>query len=393
MRWIVVFSLTFSFHLLFSQQVHIGLLRQFSIKQVTFSPSQDNYVVKVDSQYVDTLVPGETIKVSLASNNQLKITKGDRVIGTFSTLALVSLKANSNLKVLSISPAVRERKYRDNFTVFNAGDRLTVINDVSMQHYLDGVVESEGGGNKPEEYYKVQAIISRTYAVKNVNRHQKEGFQLCDGVHCQAYQSMLRFTPEIEGAVKGTKSLVLTDSTGKLIDAFYHANCGGQTSESEYVWNQSLSYIHSFIDTFCVHTSQSTWVKRIPQADWKSYLVKQYGYPIQDSNYASSIYNFTQNKRMPFYKDAILGIPLRDLRTKFNLKSTFFSCHPEGDQVVLNGRGYGHGIGLCQEGAMNMASHGFKYDQILKFYFSGAQLVLLENLHYFNQDVKSPFDF
>ena len=92
-----------------------------------------------------------------------------------------------------------------------------------------------------------------------------------------------------------------------------------------------------------------------------------------------------QTERKAFYIDPVLGIPLRDLREEFNLKSTFFSCYPDGDDVLIKGRGFGHGVGLCQEGAMKMARLGFDYTQIARFYFPGVQLVNEDNERFFNQ--------
>jgi stage II sporulation protein D len=79
--------------------------------------------------------------------------------------------------------------------------------------------------------------------------------------------------------------------------------------------------------------------------------------------------------RKAFYHSSQLGIPLRDLRKKFKLKSTFFSCSLEGDNVVLKGRGYGHAVGMCQEGTMKMARAGLTYEQIIKYYFTGVQII------------------
>ena len=85
-------------------------------------------------------------------------------------------------------------------------------------------------------------------------------------------------------------------------------------------------------------------------------------------------FNFTQNERKTFFIHPSFGIPLRDLRSTFKLRSTFFSCEPVGDKVLLRGKGFGHGIGLCQEGAMEMVKRGYSYKEILSFYFRGARL-------------------
>jgi stage II sporulation protein D len=376
----------------FGQRAHIGILRQYKLKQINFTPFQGSYVLFKDTVIIDTIDSEDKINIDLLGEN-IRIVKNEKILGIFSTIGLKAIGNNSAMRVKPVIPNANEHKYADDFHIFIANNRLNLINDVSLRHYIAGVVESEGGGQQNIEYYKVQAIISRTYAVKNEFRHKSEGFELCDGVHCQAYNNMLRFTPDIQSAVDATKEIVLTDSSGQLIDAFFHANCGGQTSPAEYVWNTPLNYLHTFVDTFCMRTAQANWKNTISKKDWANFLLTKYAYPIQDTSWGAHIFSFTQEKRMAFYIDPSLGIPLRDLRTKFHLKSTFFSCHPEGDFVVLEGKGYGHGVGLCQEGAMNMANQGYRFDQIIKFYYYGVQLCLFNNIHYFNQVVNSPFDF
>ena len=82
------------------------------------------------------------------------------------------------------------------------------------------------------------------------------------------------------------------------------------------------------------------------------------------------------------------GIPLRDIRDKFELKSTFFSCYPDSLDVVVRGRGFGHGVGLCQEGAMKMARYGYNYLQIAQYYFPNAKIKNLHEEIYFRQKIK-----
>jgi stage II sporulation protein D len=100
------------------------------------------------------------------------------------------------------------------------------------------------------------------------------------------------------------------------------------------------------------------------------------------------IFNFEQNERKAFYIHPVFGIPLRDLREEFNLKSTYFSCYPEGNEVVIKGRGFGHGVGLCQEGAMKMARSGLDFEQIMKFYFPGSDVIHFGQKSYFQQPGK-----
>ncbi|MDP4797505.1 MAG: SpoIID/LytB domain-containing protein [Crocinitomicaceae bacterium] len=368
-----------------AQQMRIGVLRDHSIKRITFSYNDGSYAVFADTNYFGVILPNEFVELNATSNGFVKLKIGAQEFGEFSKVLLVQTLVNTSLTLTSKTPVVKARKYKDDFEISCKSNALTVVNLVEMDNYLAGVVESEGGGGKNLEYYKVQAIMSRSYALKYLDRHKKDGFQLCDRVHCQAYHSMMRFTPTIDSAVVRTHNLVLTDTKEALIDSYFHANCGGQTCEPQYVWNESIPYLSSFKDTFCVYTKQATWETRISQEKWKRFLVNKYNFPIQDSICASMMFNFIQDDRKAFYLDPIFGIPLRDLREEFNLKSTYFSCRPDGEDVVINGRGFGHGVGLCQEGAMKMARSGYDFKQILLFYFPGSKVIDWHDQKVFDQ--------
>lgn len=352
----------------FGQEQSIGILRDHKVKRVTFSHHLGGYSVHADTSYIGSLSAQQFIEIELV-NGKLALKYNTIPQGNFSKITLTA-KGNGTIAIKSRVPSVRERKYQDNFVISVARGRMTIVNKVSMENYLCGVIESEGGGGRHLEYYKVQAVMSRTYAYKNKTRHSKDGFGLCDGVHCQAYHNMLKYTPEIRTAVRETKGDILVDEKNRLVTTYFSANCGGEVCDASHVWNNSVDHVKPFIDTFCIHTRQATWTKRIPQWEFRNFLVKQYGYPISDSLMAKRIYSFDQATRKAFYIHPCLGIPLRDIRKKFKLKSTFFSTHPEGSEVVFEGRGFGHGVGLCQEGAMNMATNNFTYKQIAEFYFN-----------------------
>jgi stage II sporulation protein D len=92
-----------------------------------------------------------------------------------------------------------------------------------------------------------------------------------------------------------------------------------------------------------------------------------------------SLLNFSQLTRLNEYRVDTFSIPLRQLRTDLNLRSTWFSVMVKEDSVILNGRGYGHGVGLCQEGAMTMAEKGFDYKQIVSYYYKGVIISDIKN--------------
>ena len=359
----------------FGQELKVGIMRAYKLSSFKVSYHSGNYKVFGDSTELTTIWKDQSVYFK-RSGDKVKVEKAGKNLGSFDTVYVQKVQEDNSFKIQSVSPSSKKvKKYKDNLIIVpESNSYLTVINEVEMENYLAGVIESEGGGGKHLEYYKVQAILSRTYVLDHLNKHYKDGFSVCDRVHCQAYHNMLRFTPSIQTAVDETKGIIMLDKNLQLADGYFFANCGGQTSESDYVWNQPVAYCRSIVDTFCIQSKQANWTKKIAKSSWKNYLVGHFGFPVNDSLFGEYLYNFKQPTRRAFYIDPRLGIPLRDIRSKFKLKSTWFDCHPDGDHVVLDGKGFGHGVGLCQEGAMKMAKLGYSYEQILKFYFTDIQM-------------------
>jgi stage II sporulation protein D len=384
----LIFLLGVSIHSI-AQQMHIGVLRDYKTQRLVFSYNNGSYSIYGDSTDFGSILPNEFIEVSFAEAGVVRLKKGITELGLFSKIFITQNYPNTSITLSSRQPIVKDRKYKDDFEVTASTDGLIIINLVDINNYLAGVVESEGGPGRELEYYKVQALMSRTYALKYKERHIKEGFDLCDRVHCQAYHHMLKYTPSIDSAVQQTKGVVMMNDKGELLDSYFHANCGGQTSEAEIVWNKAVPYLNSFKDTFCIYTKQATWEKRVSQNKWQNFLIYKYNYPYTDSLYGGLIFTFTQPQRLAFYQNPTLGIPLRDLREEFELKSTYFNCYPEGTDVVIRGRGFGHGVGLCQEGAMKMAKYGYNYLQIAQYYFPNVFFKNIGNESFFKQKVEN----
>lgn len=369
-----------------AQQMQIGVLRDYKVQRLVLAYNNGSYSIHGDTLDFGSILPNEFIEVQ-ASSGKVLLKKGTTELGVFNKVFVTQNYSNTSITLACKSPVVKERKYKDDFEIINGSDGLTVINLVDLNNYLAGVVESEGGPGRDLEYYKVQALMSRTYALKYKNRHIKEGFDLCDRVHCQAYHHMLKYTPIIDSAIHQTNGIVMMNEEGELLDAYFHANCGGQTSEPEIVWNKSVPHLHSFKDTFCIYTKQATWEKRVSQNSWRSFLVTRYNYPFYDSLYGGLIFTFNQPQRLGFYQNPTLGIPLRDIREEFNLKSTYFNCYPDGNDVVIRGKGFGHGVGLCQEGAMKMAKYGYNYLQIAQYYFPNVFIRNITTELFFKQSI------
>lgn len=377
-RIVLLFIFVLTSNLSGAQQMRIGLLRSITAKTVAINVNEGKYTVYGDTTNLGAL---ESIIVQYKSNGVGITSNG--VLKVYQTIKIIQEESNSSIKITATSPSSKQHFYNDNFEITQGSSGLTIVNLVSMENYLAGVIESEGGGGRHLEYYKVQALMSRTYAIKNAKRHSKEGFHLCDGVHCQAYHNKLIHTDKIMDAVLETEGLVLVDENNSLVTSYFSANCGGEICDASYVWNTSLPYVEPFVDTFCIHTRQATWETYVTKSDWRKYMREQFG--VTEDLVGSQLYNFVQDDRKAFYIHPSLGIPLRDLRHKFRLKSTYFSTRLEGERVIISGRGFGHGVGLCQEGAMEMAKQGYDYSQIARFYFHNVSILDAKKQAYFNQ--------
>jgi stage II sporulation protein D len=369
-----------------TQELDIGIMRDYTLGTVQISHLEGNYEIIGDTSLITNIWKGQSLLIK-RSGEKLKVVKADKTVGFYDSLSIRSMAEDNSLKLQCLAPSSKKtRRYKDDFILTPEGtNAMRIINRVEMKNYLGGVIESEGGGGKHLEYYKVQAILSRTYVLGHLYKHKKEGFQVCDRVHCQAYHNMLIYTPKIAEAVEATRGVVMLNKSLRLAQGFYFANCGGQTSESDFVWNESVSHCKSIVDTFCIKSRQANWTKEINASDWKNYLVSHFGYPVNDPVLGPMMYNFSQPSRKAFYQYPQLGIPLRDLRIKFRLKSTWFSCKKVGNKVVLTGKGFGHGVGVCQEGAMGMARNGFTAAQIMNFYFTDIHLMNYFNWSFYKQ--------
>jgi stage II sporulation protein D len=278
-----------------------------------------------------------------------------------------SLRVNGNL------PA--KQYYSGDLKCFPDFGTLLLINISDIEKYISGVVLAEGGTGHNIEFFKAQAIIARTYMYQNFSRHLIDKYNVCDDVHCQVF-SGISTDSVLNKAVYETRDLVILDADNSLITAAFHSNCGGETSSSDDVWISGHKYLKTVTDPYCTSSRNATWSKSFTKDAWISYMSKiGYKGSVQDP----SVFTFEQKSRLTNYTAGTFSIPLKTLRADLNLRSTFFSVSVIGDSVILKGRGYGHGVGFCQEGAMSMALKGYRYKDIINFYYSRVTVSDIKN--------------
>ena len=322
-------------------------------------------------------------------HDSLILKKGDSLIGKFAVIRVDEAgekkDASGTLMVRITKPEKTARVYDDGLELSAKEDLIRILNIVDIEHYTRGVIQAEVGKMNPIEFNKVKAIIIRTYSLSNLRKHELENYHLCDQTHCQVYRGQTLSSGIIK-AVNETKGLVLVDTGITLVNASFFSNCGGQTCNSEDVWVKALPYLRSVKDTFCIHAIDARWEKKIAKTEWLNYFEKKFNIKSADTEAINKLLSFTQDSRKNYLLTDPVYVPLKVLREDWKLKSTFFSVSTEGEFVLLKGKGFGHGVGLCQEGAMRMAKLGYRSSQIIDFYFKDVTLIDLSKLEFFKEE-------
>jgi stage II sporulation protein D len=354
--------------------VRIRLLTDFKPEYLLFSVTSGKYVIENGADTIFKVPTGENVIIARYDGRIVVKIRGVKGL-IVDSLLFKGVTGEDNFSIRINNDEPERRNYTGDLQCYPDFGTLLLINSCDIETYVQGVVKSEGGNGKNEEYFRTQAVIARTYTYKYFNKHIIDRYNLCDGTHCQAFNGVIQDSV-ISAAVVHTKDLVITTPDSNLIISAFHSNCGGETSPSEYVWLTSQSYLTKVIDPYCLDSRNATWEKMISLTEWNDWLSKN-GYPGETQD--ASIYNFKQPSRVPDYVADSLRIPLRIIRTGLGLRSSFFSVSAEGDSLRLSGRGYGHGVGLCQEGAMAMALKGFTFEKIISFYYPGVLIMDVKN--------------
>ncbi len=296
------------------------------------------------------------------------------------------------------------KRYRGAILLRRGASGVTAANVLDMETYLLGVVPHEiGAGRPPEEVeaVKAQAIAARTYAVRHMGRRDALGFDFYATVQDQVYGGAESEDPVSTDAVRATAGEVITFE-GEPIEAYYHSTCGGRTAALHEVWPGSpRPYLQSVSDRrpdggwFCESSNRFRWTEEWDEAELESTLtaaLSTRGW----SGAVTEVESIEVTERSPsgraaqlrlrtnLGEDVVPGDSIRWLlRPEPNriLNSTAIELHTSGDghvtRLVVEGAGWGHGIGMCQIGALGRARAGHSYREILGSYYPGTRIVRL----------------
>ena len=291
-----------------------------------------------------------------------------------------SLPSEQAEKVESLNGRVffNGQSYSGSFEIMKDGNGLYVINSLPFEKYIEGVVASEVKNDWGMEALKAQAVISRTYAIFNRNLNTEKNFHLTSSVLHQLYKGD-NTDPLITQAVEGTKGEILTYE-GSPINALYHATCEGKTELPEEVWAESYPYMKS-VECNGRNAPYESWQKKFTFEQINKALGIDGIKDITITSYTSTGRAKTLKIVTETSETEIKATELRKLLGYKELPSTHFSIIKNDTEVIFNGKGYGHGVGLSQWGALEMAKQGKSYREILAHYYPGTIIRNSEALH------------
>lgn len=298
---------------------------------------------------------------------------------------------------------VNGKAYRGLGEVLRDRTGLTVVNRLGMEAYLLGVVSAEMGRRSAGEQaaLQAQAVVSRTYALKHLRRWRTQGFDLYGTVADQAYGGVGAETAEGRAAVSETRGRVLTYD-GALIEAFYFSTCGGRTADGYEVFRGAARpYLRSVSDlseggsAYCSISPRYRWREEWNGEALRATLQRNLPAAGVGTTFVGTVTDVRVTQRSASGRVEQLSIGLggseirvdgharirQVLRTPSGqlLRSTAFSLTATGagrnvSNLVVDGMGAGHGVGLCQWGAVGRARAGQRYQQILATYYPGTRL-------------------
>ncbi len=337
----------------------------------------------------------------------------------------LEISSNKNLiKVNETNKPQNARLYAGRLQLqSNAYGTYTLVNLVPLETYLRGVVPYEIGTQAPKASMEAQAIIARTYALRNIHRFEADGYQLCADTHCQVYYGLKGATAATDQAIATTRGMVLTYND-ELVDALYSSTTGGVTAAFSDVWNgDDRPYLQPIIDSpsniwnlrgqnladennfqrfinLKKGFNESEWdlfrwrretkleditkglqkflkVKNSPYAKFKT--IK--GMKVVERSKSGRILKLavdTEIGTFYLYKDEVRSAFFAPVSTLFYLQP-LNKGQPGLWGYAFVGGGLGHGVGLSQTGAQNLAQLGWSNAKILEFYYPGTQIHILDN--------------
>ena len=332
-----------------------------------------------------TLQGSYKINNSSISNTSITFTiKSGQIVYNGSLYNEILITPTSSSSRVLIESSGKVNTYKGDFNLKVLNGTILPINMISMQDYLKGVLPYEISNSYPLEAIKAQAIVSRTFAMTNLNKHKSDGINLCDTTNCQVYKGESASALNIAKGVDETNNKILTYN-GKAASVTFGSSNGGFTESSLNIWGSNEPYLPAQADSYDKNVWPENKVYKTAQIDSmlkaKSHLkssekfVKFGKIQKNSSGRVSSMEVVYSDSTGTKTKTLVKEEP----RWAFSLRSMRFNVvySQSNDTYTFSGSGYGHGVGMSQLGMKSRAEAGHKAEDIVLFYFPGTKLETL----------------
>lgn len=278
---------------------------------------------------------------------------------------------------------LNKHSYRGQIQLIREPDlTISVVNYLSLEEYLASVLPGEIPPNWPEAALQAQAIAARTYALYQSLQRQDRDFHLQADVRSQVYSGAGKEVKSATVVVRATQGQILTYK-GYIFPAYYHAACGGRRQDAARLWRINIKPLKGGYCPFCSLSPHQGWRVELNAFQIREKISKMQ--PIGEIYAVNTIGRDRSgrvNKVKIFHSEGVLSIPAHKFRLAIGpdlIKSTNFNISQRNDQFVFTGYGWGHGVGLCQWGAAEMARQGYTAQQILRFYYPGSRITKMSD--------------
>lgn len=324
---------------------------------------------------------------------------GDEVIVEISDKSFVGKSVSFSAKESSNKIKFKGKNYRGAIKILASNNQLTIVNSLSLEDYLKGVVPLEmpvGKNNENFEALKAFAICARTYSYNKLNEN-KNTFDVYIDTRDQVYGGLNAEKEISNKAVDETRGEILTYNGDPAV-TFYSASCGGHTEDVKNVFatvKSDLPYLRGVQDgeeSYCSITPRFEWEEKYSEEEFlnrlkKSGLINSTDYKIYNIEVAGRFESGRINELKIGLQSndrddkvvSVFGNNIRSvIRTGDNrgiLRSTMFEINKSSDgEIIITGKGNGHGVGLCQWGTIYLSHEGWNFDNILDHYFPGTSI-------------------
>jgi stage II sporulation protein D len=272
---------------------------------------------------------------------------------------------------------VNGRAYRGAVSVHRTEGSLAVVNYVDIENYVKGVMTNEMVASWDEEALKAQAVVARTFAVYHILRYPDRYYNI-EATKIQ-YKGKDTEDSRTDKAVRNTRGEVVYFNDGLLLPHFC-SSCGGHTEYAGNVWEPRFRFPDPVPCPYCRSTSENEWSKNLSKAFIASKLRKA-GFDVREIKailpYRKSVFGGRITHLTVKNRGKTDVVRINEFRLALGseiIRSGMMRIENRRTEVTFRGRGWGHGVGMCQHGAKSMADLGYSYEAILEYYYPGSQL-------------------